>query len=105
MQMKLSTAFGSEAYLVHGRGTLSLGVGAHTHARTRRNDLPVWVLCPCRLASPQPLTGPQGPGLRWRVWIPWIHAQNQRKPKLFDSRSERVFASESEIEKCKVCPF
>ena len=27
---------------------------ARTHARTGRNDLPVGVLCPCRLASPQP---------------------------------------------------
>ena len=29
---------------------------ARTHARTGRNDLPVGVLCPCRLASPQPPT-------------------------------------------------
>ena len=27
---------------------------ARTHARTERNDLPVGVLCPCRLASSQP---------------------------------------------------
>ena len=42
---------------------------ARTHARTGRNDLPVGVLCPCRLASPQPpISILQDPEMSWRGW-------------------------------------